>query len=119
MLSVLRMNDLIVAKVPSSLITHLCHRFLSYLLTPKVAEAPSAEVREKEHHSRLQGAISSSIFSIGDLFKDMRDGSKSVKFPERLMKLLEQKVQDVAMKKDPACVLFVVVAMFERLIGTT
>jgi hypothetical protein len=67
------------------------------------------EVREKEHHSRLQGAISSSIFSIGDLVKDTisRDGSKGVKFPEKLLKVLEQKLQDIAMGKDPRCVIHV------------
>jgi hypothetical protein len=68
--------------------------------------ASNAEVREKDYHSRFSGAISSSIVSIGDLFKDIRDGpgSKSVKFPEKLLKVLEQKLQNIAMGKDPACV---------------
>jgi hypothetical protein len=38
------------------------------------------------------------------MFKDTRDGSKSVKFPEKLLKVLEQKLQDIAMKKDPVFV---------------
>ncbi|PBK79212.1 hypothetical protein ARMGADRAFT_175608 [Armillaria gallica] len=33
-----------------------------------------------------------SNFSIGDIFKDIRDGPKSVKFPEKLLKVLEQKL---------------------------
>lgn len=39
--------------------------------------------------------------SLGDLFKDVRDGSKSVKFPEKLVKVLEQKLQMIAMGQDP------------------
>lgn len=77
-------------------------------MLPKPAEVPgntNPEVREKEHISRLSGALSSSIFSIGDLFKDMREGPKSVKFPEKLLKVLEQKLQDIAMGKDAACVM--------------
>jgi hypothetical protein len=56
----------------------------------------------------MSAALSSSIYSIGDLFKDIRDGpgSKSVKFPEKLLKVLEQKLQDIAMAKDPTCVSF-------------
>jgi hypothetical protein len=66
------------------------------------APAPSSpEIAQKEHYSgRLSGALSSSIFSIGDLF---RDGQKSVKFPEKLLKTLEQKLQSIYMGKDPAC----------------
>ncbi|KAJ7812022.1 hypothetical protein B0H14DRAFT_3090547 [Mycena olivaceomarginata] len=33
---------------------------------------------------------------------DVRDGPKSVKFPEKLLKVLEQKLQNIAMGKDPA-----------------
>ena len=63
----------------------------------------SNDVPEKEHTGhRFSGAISSSFVSIGDLF-NMRDG-KSVKFPEKLLKVLEQKLQNIAMGKDPACV---------------
>ncbi|KII90117.1 hypothetical protein PLICRDRAFT_40318 [Plicaturopsis crispa FD-325 SS-3] len=75
---------------------------LSYLVQPKPADTPGAsEVREKDHLSRLS-AVSNSILSIGDLFKDTRDGPKSVKFPEKLLKVLEQKLQDIAMGKDAA-----------------
>ena len=78
---------------------------LSYLLLPKATEpAPKAipnDVREREHISRLSAL---SNFSIGDMFRDVRDGSKSVKFPEKLMKVLEQKLQDIAMGKDSAYV---------------
>ncbi|KAF8968851.1 homology domain-containing protein [Flammula alnicola] len=48
-------------------------RLLSYLMTPKPA-APDV----REHSSRLSAL---SNFSIGDMFRDVRDGSKSVKFP--------------------------------------
>ncbi|TFK96931.1 hypothetical protein BDV98DRAFT_607974 [Pterulicium gracile] len=78
--------------------------FLSYLLLPKAVQSPVSDVaaqEQREHHSRLSGALSSSIFSIGDLFKDPRDGSKSVKFPEKLVKVLETKLQNIAMGKDP------------------
>jgi hypothetical protein len=82
---------------------------LGYLLIPKVTEpapkAPSNDVREREHISRLSAL---SNFSIGDMFRDVRDGSKSVKFPEKLMKVLEQRLQDIAMGKDAAYVPLVV-----------
>jgi hypothetical protein len=71
----------------------------------KPPEAPlgnTSDGREKEH-SRLSG-LSNSIVSIGDIFRDIRDGPKSVKFPEKLLKVLEQKLQDIAMGKDAACV---------------
>ncbi|PBK71924.1 hypothetical protein ARMSODRAFT_954745 [Armillaria solidipes] len=74
--------------------------FLSYLLIPKTTEATSnvvSESKEREHISRLSAL---SNFSIGDIFKDIRDGPKSVKFPEKLLKVLEQKLQDIAMGKD-------------------
>ena len=50
-------------------------------------------------------SLSSSIYSIGDLFKDLREGSKSAKFPRDLLKVLENKLQLIAMGKDPACVM--------------
>ncbi|OBZ74653.1 Uncharacterized protein C11E3.02c [Grifola frondosa] len=75
---------------------------LSYVMQPKTVENPTSDTeREKDYSSRLSG-LSNSIFSIGDLFKDMRDGSKGVRFPKDLMKVLEQKLQDIAMGKDAA-----------------
>ncbi|KZO97576.1 hypothetical protein CALVIDRAFT_479858 [Calocera viscosa TUFC12733] len=54
-----------------------------------------------KEHSRLSG-VTNSLFSIGDLFKDTgREGSKTVKFPEKLLKALDQKMQNIAMLKDP------------------
>ncbi|KZT23013.1 hypothetical protein NEOLEDRAFT_1243488 [Neolentinus lepideus HHB14362 ss-1] len=81
---------------------------LGYLIQPKAVDASSAngESREskesRDYSSRFSGALSSSIFSIGDLFKDPRDGPRSVKFPEKLLKVLEQRLQDIAMGKDAA-----------------
>ena len=46
-----------------------------------------------------------SSLSIGDLFKDQREGQKSAKFPRDLLKVLENKLQLIAMGKDPACVM--------------
>ena len=70
---------------------------------PVPSEASTSEPREKEYTSRISDAISSSIFSIGDLFKDVRDGPTSVKFPEKLLKVLEQRLQNIAMGKDATC----------------
>lgn len=51
----------------------------------------------RDYSSRISGAI----FSIGDLFKDAgRDGPKSVKFPEKMLKVLDTKLQNIAMGKD-------------------
>ncbi|KAF8064055.1 hypothetical protein FPV67DRAFT_1503362 [Lyophyllum atratum] len=74
---------------------------LSYLMMPKAVEpskVAAVEAREREHSSRLSAL---SNFSISDMFRDVRDGPKSVKFPEKLLKVLEQKLQDIAMGKDP------------------
>jgi hypothetical protein len=62
-----------------------------------------AEAREKDHTSRLSNTLSNSILSIADVFKDTSHG-KTVKFPERLVRVLEQKLQDIAMGKDLVCV---------------
>jgi hypothetical protein len=56
------------------------------------------EVKEREHSSRL-AALSN--FSLSDMFDGIRDtGSKSAKFPEKLLKVLEAKLKDIAMGKD-------------------
>jgi hypothetical protein len=84
-------------------LTVIDHRVLSYVILPKVVEiTQAAVVRERENYSRIQGAI----FSIGDLVKYTitRDGSKVVKFPEKLLKILEQRSQDIAVGKDASCV---------------
>jgi hypothetical protein len=62
--------------------------------------------REQQHSSRISGAISHSFTSIGDVFRDVtaREGSKNVKFPEKLIKVLEQRLENIAMGKDPAYV---------------
>jgi hypothetical protein len=74
-------------------------------MQPKPAESPqNVNGEAKEHRDHLR-TIQNSIFSIGDLFKDVgRDGPKSVKFPEKLLKVLEGKMQNIAMGKDPAYV---------------
>ncbi|KAM6493277.1 hypothetical protein JOM56_011411 [Amanita muscaria] len=77
---------------------------LNYLLLPKEQPPSSSskipqnqDTRDgREHHLRLSAL---SNFSIGDLF---RDGSKSVRFPEKLLKVLEQRLQDIAMGKNAA-----------------
>ena len=69
-------------------------------MTPRVLDSPKA-ADTREHSSRLSAL---SNFSLGDMFRDVRDGSKSTKFPEKLLKVLEQKLQDIAMGKDPVCV---------------
>ncbi len=76
-------------------------------MQPKAAEPHVQDVprESRDYSSRLQGAISGSIVSIGDVFKDYRDGTKAVRFPKDLLKVLEQKLQDIAMGRDPACVL--------------
>ena len=60
---------------------------------------PEAEARDLKGYS---ARVSDAIYSIGDLFRD--GGAKGVRFPKDLLKALEQKLQDIAMGKDPACV---------------
>lgn len=88
------------------------YSLLAYLIQPKPIDASipnaangvsgSSGKDGKEHSSRLSGAISSSInlLSLGDLFKDNKDGPKNVKFPEKLLKVLEQRLENIAMGKD-------------------
>lgn len=56
--------------------------------------------REAFHSSRLTGAISSSLNSLTDLFRDPT-GHRGIKFPEKLFKVLDLKLQNIAMGKDP------------------
>jgi hypothetical protein len=51
------------------------------------------------------------------MFKDIGGSSKNVKFPEKLLKVLEQKLQDIAMGKDPACGL--TITAYKRLDANT
>ncbi|KAJ8506956.1 hypothetical protein ONZ45_g10625 [Pleurotus djamor] len=77
---------------------------LSHIIQPKPAESPTVATRERDrdslHYSRISDALSN--FSLSDMFKDIRDGSKNLKYPEKLIKVLEQRLQDVAMGKAPA-----------------
>lgn len=85
----------------------LSQSLLSYQIQPKAVEPQAQEHAPREsrdYSSRLSGAISGSIVSIGDVFKDYREGTKAVRFPKDLLKVLEQKLQDIAMGKDPAYV---------------
>ncbi|KAH9920869.1 uncharacterized protein BXZ73DRAFT_91884 [Epithele typhae] len=77
---------------------------LSYRISPKAVEAAQAvqkqeQERERDYSARITNAVSNSIFSLGDLF---RDGQKGVRFPKDLIKVVEQKLQDIAMGKDAA-----------------
>ncbi|KAI6002214.1 hypothetical protein F5J12DRAFT_841563 [Pisolithus orientalis] len=77
---------------------------LSHVTSSKVTDtnAKVAETKEREHYHKISGAISHSIVSIGDIFKEISGGSKSVKFPEKLLKVLEQKLQSIVMGRDQA-----------------
>jgi hypothetical protein len=76
------------------------------------AASEAREARERDYATRIQSAVSTSVnsvISIGDLFKDL--GSRgSVKFPEKMVKTLEQKLQGIAMGKDPVYVLSILLA---------
>lgn len=69
---------------------------------PVEQQTHAEATKERDYASRVSGAISGSIVSIGDVFKDYRDGTKAVRFPKDLLKVLEQKLQDIAMGKDSA-----------------
>ncbi|KAG8959840.1 hypothetical protein FRC03_007418 [Tulasnella sp. 419] len=84
--------------------------YLSYLLTPKVSETPSynspgdrgSDRDSRDHHSRMSAAISHSIYTIGDVFKDFgRDSQRPLKFPEKLLKVLDDKLRTIALGQDP------------------
>lgn len=82
--------------------------YLSFLLTPRAPQAAplastvNGDPRDsRAYESRLSG-ITNSFAAFGDLIKDMggRDGPRPVKFPEKLLKVLDQRMQDIAMGKD-------------------
>ena len=82
-------------------------RLLTYLIQPRALPTTTHESdqpKEQGHSSRISGALSSSIVSIGDLFSSTRDGSKSVKFPKELIKVLEQRLENIAMGRDSSYV---------------
>lgn len=94
---------------PNQLIHNPSDRLLAHLTQPKVTEPkpPGMDLRDREHSSRLSVL---SNFSIGDIFRDVSGGgSKSTKFPEKLVKVLEQKLQDVALGKDAMSEVFHVI----------
>ena len=96
------MISLAVIAVRARLIdyVYLAPSLLSYRMQPKPVEAAHPEPeRDRDYHTRISNAVSNSIFQIGDLF---RDGQKGVRFPKDLIKVLEQKLQDIAMGRDPA-----------------
>lgn len=82
--------------------------YLAFLLTPKPPESGASveggrnveRDRESFHTSRLTGAISSSLNSVTDLFRDP-SGNRGAKFPDKLFKVLDLKMQNIAMGKDP------------------
>lgn len=71
-------------------------------MIPKPAEVSQALQGPSNHESREHSSRLSALsnFSISDMFDGIRDGPKSVKFPEKLLKVLEQKLQNIAMGKD-------------------
>jgi len=78
------------------------------LLTPRAPQAAplassvNGDARDsRAFESRLSG-ITNSFAAFGDLIKDMggRDGPRPVRFPEKLLKVLDQRMQDIAMGKD-------------------
>ena len=73
-------------------------------MSPKPVDKTKEEPEVRDHTSRISEAITHSFYSIGDLFKDVSVGgsSKSVKFPEKLLKVLEQKLANIAMGRDAA-----------------
>ena len=102
MSSVLRKFSIFLFSSSAQSHFRLILRYLAHLLTPRQAEIGSPNPSNGEVQREKKHSISSSIISIGDLFKDFRDGSKSVKFPEKRIKVLEQRLEDIAMGKDPA-----------------
>ncbi|GJJ09370.1 hypothetical protein Clacol_003592 [Clathrus columnatus] len=80
------------------------YNYLAHLLQSKSQEVGSTvngEAKETKDHLK---SIQNSIFSFADLIKDVgRDGgSRSSKFPEKLIKVLEARMQNIAMGRDPA-----------------
>ena len=81
--------------------------YLSHLTRPKPSQSQQQSQQQPfipGHKSTGSRHLASSIatFSITDLLKD----SKSVKFPEKFVKVLEKKCEQVAMGRDPQLVMF-------------
>ncbi|KAG8760622.1 hypothetical protein FRC14_002468 [Serendipita sp. 396] len=81
--------------------------YLSFLLTPRAPQAPSAaslqnDARDSRDYQSRLSSITNSFASFGDLIRDVggRDGPKQIKFPEKFLRVLDQRMQDIAMGKD-------------------
>lgn len=81
--------------------------YLSFLLAPRAPQAPAAsalngDARDSRDYQSRLSSITNSFAAFGELIKDMsgREGSKQVKFPEKLLKVLDQRMQDIAMGRD-------------------
>ncbi|KIY48530.1 hypothetical protein FISHEDRAFT_43123 [Fistulina hepatica ATCC 64428] len=60
----------------------------------------ASSVHEPSHTRRISKHRVSDEELFSDLFKDISGSSKSVKFPEKLLKILEQRLKNIAMGKD-------------------
>lgn len=75
--------------------------YLSHLTSPKPAQQPVFTSGHKATSSKHLASSISNI-SISDLLKDsLSRDSKGVKFPEKFVKALEKKCEQVAMGRDP------------------
>ncbi|KAG8908782.1 hypothetical protein FRB99_003020 [Tulasnella sp. 403] len=82
--------------------------YLSHLLTSRRSEAQeklNADQREKDterelNHGRISGAISSSINSLAGMLKGPTK-DRNARFPTEFLKVLDQKMQNIALGKDP------------------
>jgi hypothetical protein len=85
------------------------YRYLGYLIQPKPL-APRhdshTEVREREREQSRMPSLSRH-YSIVDIFSSsgQKSSTKSAIYPKDLIKVLEGKLEVIAMGKDPACVI--------------
>jgi hypothetical protein len=94
--------------------TLILHSLLAHIISIRPAESAAAAERDRErdrdrdrdYTSRARAALSSSmdsVISLGDVFSASR--GSSTKFPEKMVKVLEQRLQMIAMGKDAQYVL--------------
>lgn len=76
-------------------------RYLTYLITPRPRKAEEPEEVEPPPIARTETSRLSALINFADLIPSRGDGGREVKFPRDFLKAIEEKMQIIAMGRDP------------------
>ncbi|KAF8603980.1 hypothetical protein BDV93DRAFT_522773 [Ceratobasidium sp. AG-I] len=75
--------------------------YLTYLITPRPRKAEEPEEVEPPPLARTETSRLSALINFADLIPSRGDGGREVKFPRDFLKVIEEKMQIIAMGRDP------------------